>query len=111
MGSHVEEAPETATTENATELHRQEVSLTENEQSSAPQQLEVPLTPADAVGEHREEVQDEAGTSAKQAASSETCEPVVPTLECNNDCKIDGEIQTVENKSVVPRKERSAVCC
>merc|ERR1712070_239673 len=108
---HVEEAPETAATENATELHRQEVSLTENEQSSAPQQLEVPLTPADAVGEHREEVQHEAGTSAKQAASSETCEPVVPTLECNDDCKTDSEIPTVENESVVPRKERSAVCC
>ena len=109
--SHVEEAPETATIENATELHRQEVSLTENEQASAPQPLEAPVTPADAVGEHREEVQDEAGTSAKQAATPETCEPVVPALEGNDDCKTGGEIATVENKSVVPRRERLAVCC
>jgi len=109
--SHVEETPETATTENATELHRQEVSLTENEQSSAPQPLEASVTPADAVVEHREEVQDEARTSAKQAATPETCESVVPTLEGNDDCKTDSEIVTVENKSVVPRKERLAVCC
>lgn len=100
---------------NGTSLHGKETLLAETKQVSAAQEdpLEASLSPVflrsvDLAGEHREEVTNEADSSAMQAASQAL---LVPTLECNEACNADGAIGAVEIRSVTQRRERSAFCC